>query len=93
MKALISILLLLLIAGGVRAQDSSVVTRDSLGITSDTPKVWTLQECLDYAQENNIQLKQSMNTYLSGMEDTEAAKAAMLPSLSASVSQGLVNYP
>lgn len=57
------------------------------------PKTWTLQECLDYALENNIQLQQSRNTHLSGLEDTEAAKAAMLPSLSASTTQALTNYP
>lgn len=59
----------------------------------DTLKVWTLQECLDYALENNIQLRQSRNTYLSGVEDTKEAKAAMLPSLAASTSHNFTNYP
>ena len=59
----------------------------------DLPKRWTLQECLDYALENNIQLQQSRNDHLSGLEDTEAARAAMLPSLSASTTQALTNYP
>lgn len=59
----------------------------------DLPKRWTLQECLDYALENNIQLQQSRNDHLSGLEDTEAARAAMLPSLSASMTQALTNYP
>ena len=56
-------------------------------------RVWTLQQCLDYAMENNIQLQQSRNTYLSGLEDTEQAKAALFPSLSASTSQGLTASP
>ena len=56
-------------------------------------KVWTLGECLDYALENNIQLRQSRNDYLSGIEDTEEAKAALFPSLTASVTQGFTNYP
>lgn len=59
----------------------------------DTLKVWTLQECLHYALENNIQLRQSRNDYLSGVEDTKEAKAALLPSLSASTTQGYTNYP
>lgn len=59
----------------------------------DTLKVWTLQECLHYALENNIQLRQSRNDYLSGVEDTKEAKAALLPSLSASTTQGFTNYP
>ena len=32
-----------------------------------TTRQWTLQECLDYALENNIQLRQNRNDYLSGM--------------------------
>lgn len=51
-------------------------------------QTWTLQQCLDYAVENNIRLQQSRNNYLSGIEDTEEAKAAFFPSLSASTSQG-----
>ena len=53
----------------------------------------TLSECLDYAMEHNIQLKQTRNTYLSGVEDTKQARAALFPSLSASTSQSLANYP
>ena len=56
-------------------------------------KTWSLQDCLDYALENNISLQQTRNSYLSGLEDTKEAKASMLPTLSASVSQGLSNYP
>ena len=47
--------------------------------------VWTLRSCLDYALEHNIQLKKSKITRLSGLEDTELAKAQLFPSLSASV--------
>ena len=59
----------------------------------DSLKVWTLQTCLDYALENNIQLQQSRNDYLSGLEDTREAKAALLPSLAVSATQGYTNYP
>lgn len=59
----------------------------------DSLKRWTLQECLDYALENNIQLRQSRNDYLSGVEDTKEAKAALLPSLDVSSTQGYTNYP
>ena len=54
---------------------------------------WTLQECLDYALENNIQLRQNRNDYLSGVEDTKEARAALLPSLTASTTQAYTNYP
>ncbi len=59
----------------------------------DSIKVWTLNECLGYALENNIQLRQSRNDYLAGMEDTKQAQAALFPSLTASTSQGYTNYP
>ena len=62
-------------------------------VAQDSLKVWTLGECLDYALENNIQLRQSRNDYLSGIDDTEEAKAALFPSLTASVTQGFTNYP
>lgn len=62
-------------------------------VAQDSLKVWTLGECLDYALENNIQLQQSRNDYLSGIDDTEEAKAALFPSLTASVTQGFTNYP
>jgi len=54
---------------------------------------WSLQDCLDYALEHNIQVRKSKISQLSGTEDTKQAKARMFPSLSASVTQGFVNYP
>lgn len=59
----------------------------------EKPEQWTLRACLDYALTHNIQVKKSKITSLSGREDTELAKAQLFPSLSASVTQGLVNYP
>ncbi len=56
-------------------------------------RVWTLRECLDYANENNIQLRQSRITYQSGLEDTQQAKAALFPSLTASTSQSVTYSP
>ena len=71
----------------------SVVLTCRIAAAQDSVKRWTLRECLDYALENNIQLKQSRNDYLSGVEDTKEAKAALLPSVSATSSQGFTNYP
>lgn len=62
-------------------------------IAQETPVRWTLQDCLDYAAEHNIQIRKSKINLLSGEEDTKLAKASMFPSLSASVTQGFVNYP
>ena len=82
MKRLLPILLCSLLLSGLRnatAQEAS--------------KTWTLQECLDYAYQNNIQVRQSRNTQLSGIEDTKQAKAALFPSLVASTTQSYTNYP
>lgn len=62
------------------------------GAAAQTKK-WSLQECIDYAVENNISLRKTRNAQLSGLEDTYQAKAAMLPTLSASTSQGVTNRP
>ncbi len=52
-------------------------------------KKWTLQECVAHALENNISVKQSENTLLLNEQDILAAKGQFLPSVSASMSQGL----
>lgn len=62
-------------------------------IAQEKPAPWTLQDCLAYALQYNIQVKKSKINLLSGQEETQRAKAQMFPSLSASVTQGLVNYP
>jgi len=59
----------------------------------ENPQRWTLQDCLSYALEHNIQLKKSKVNLLAGQEDTQQAKAQLFPSLTASLTQGLVNYP
>ena len=82
MKRLLPILLCSLLLSGLRnatAQEAS--------------KTWTLQECLDYAYQHNIQVRQSRNNQLSGIEDTKQAKAALFPSLVASTTQSYTNYP
>jgi len=60
----------------------------SISTTAQTKK-WTLQECVNYAIENNITVKQSENTLLLNKQDVKAAKGAFLPKVSGSVSQGL----
>ena len=50
-------------------------------------KQWTLQECIDYALENNIQLKQSRLTNAQNELDVKQSKAALFPTLSFSTNQ------
>lgn len=60
------------------------------GLWAQTHK-WTLQECLDYALENNIQLQQKRITTKSSHEDLLQSKGALLPSVSFSTNQNM-NY-
>lgn len=59
----------------------------------EVPEKWDLATCLDYALTHNIQVKKSRVTLLESRENTQEAKAQLFPSLSASVTQGFVNYP
>lgn len=52
---------------------------------------WTLRECIDYALENNIQLKQKSLTTKSSHETVVQSKSVLLPSVSFSTSQNM-NY-
>ena len=56
-------------------------------------KKWTLQDCIDYAMENNITLKKSQLQKQSASEDLKGAKAALLPTLSASTNQSVGYQP
>ncbi|MGM9698642.1 MAG: TolC family protein [Prevotella sp.] len=55
--------------------------------TETTPRKWTLDDCIRHAMENSITLKKNQVSILSSKEDVEQAKAALLPSLSASTNQ------
>ena len=57
------------------------------------PDEWTLQNCIDYALEQNITLRKSRITAESTAVDLKTAKAALFPSLSFSTSQNMVNRP
>ena len=56
-------------------------------------KVWSLQDCIDYAVANNVTLLKSRATEESNAVDVLEAKAGWLPSLNASVSQNLTYRP
>ena len=61
--------------------------------TAFAQKQWTLKDCIDYAMANNITLKKSQLQKESATEDLKGAKAALLPSLSASTNQSLGYQP
>lgn len=56
-------------------------------------KQWTLEDCIDYAMVNNITLQKSKLQKESATEELKGAKAALLPTLSASTNQSLGYQP
>ena len=50
-------------------------------------KKWTLQECIDYAMQNNITLQQARLMKKTATETRKQSQAALLPSLNASTNQ------
>ena len=61
--------------------------------SQENVRTWSLQDCLNYALEQNISVKKSKVNQLSGYEDLQLSKAQLFPSLSAGISQSAVNYP
>lgn len=56
-------------------------------------KQWTLQQCIDYAMQNNITLQKAKLKNESAQEDVKESKAALLPSLSASTNHSVGYSP
>lgn len=92
-KRLTAITTLCLIASlpmeGLQAQS---VTADTTA-TPQTPAVWNLQACIDYALKQNLTIRRNRIDAQSARVDVKTAKAAMFPSLSFSTSQNMVNRP
>jgi outer membrane protein len=55
---------------------------------SSNVKVWTLKECVDYALANNLDVQRSQYNVQSAEINYDQAKAATLPTLNGSVSNG-----
>lgn len=56
-------------------------------------KEWTLQECINYALEKNIQLQQNKISLQESEIDIKDARASLFPSLSFSTGHNVVNRP
>lgn len=62
-------------------------------LSIDAQKKWTLDDCINYAMENNLTLKVLKLQKQSAQEDVKQSKAALLPTLSASTNQGVGYSP
>lgn len=60
-----------------------------LPLTLSGQKAWTLQECIKYAWENNIQLKQQEIVSEQSKNNVEQAKYSFLPTLNGSLSHSM----
>ena len=82
---------------GLSAQADSSVQQAAAENTRQTadilPAQWNLQACIDYALQQNITIKKNRLNAASARVDVKTAKAVLFPSLSASVSQCIVNRP
>ncbi len=58
-----------------------------------TDSCWTLKSCIDYALQHNIQLQKARLSSQSAEVDVKEARAGLLPTLSANVSQNVQYRP
>ena len=60
-------------------------------LQSHAQEIWSLEQCITYAKDNNIQLKQSELTAKLSKDSYTQSKLGLLPSLNSSVNYGY-NY-
>ena len=80
---------------GVAAQNgtSTQIPGSSEQPADSLPAQWNLQACIDYALQQNITIRKNRLNAKSAEVDVKTARAALFPSLTASVSQRIVNRP
>lgn len=81
-------------AGNVtlQAQDAAIGAQQRDSVQA-LPAQWDLQTCIDYALRQNITIRKNRLNAESAEVDVKTAKAALFPSLTAAVSQRIVNRP
>ena len=52
-------------------------------------KQWTLEQCIEHAKENNLQVKQQLNAYEQASNNLVAAKLGYIPSVNASMNHNI----
>lgn len=77
---------------GLQAQDRNIAA-EGQETSLPSPREWDLQSCIDYALQHNITIRRNRVNAESAEVDVKTAKAALFPSLSASVGQRIVNRP
>ena len=62
-------------------------------LSAPAQQKWTLRDCIDYAMQNNITLKQARLSKQTATETRKQSQSALLPSLSASTNQSVGYRP
>ena len=75
-----------------QTQETAIGTQQQ-DSTQTLPAQWNLQACIDYALQQNITIRKNRLNAKSAEVDVKTARAALFPSLTASVSQRIVNRP
>ncbi len=88
-----------LIALAIGVAGSSAIADDGLPsqlLKSPDPapdKVWTFQDCLDYARQNSTQVRSNLIAILEADQDIASNKDAWLPTVGFNTNQSVTNYP
>ncbi len=64
-----------------------------LSANAQEKQTWSLEDCINYALEKNIQLQQNKISLQESEVDVKTAKAALFPGLSFNTGQNVVNRP
>lgn len=80
-------------AGDSVPVDSITVEDITAQPSASMPRVWTFDDCLAWALDNNTDVRRVMLNILSTRQDVLSAKDAWLPTVDFSTSQNFTNYP
>ena len=75
-----------------QTQETAIGTQQQ-DSTQTLPAQWNLQACIEYALQQNITIRKNRLNAESAEVDVKTARATLFPSLTASVSQRIVNRP
>lgn len=71
----------------------TVILASAMPFSAQEAKQWSLKDCIQYALDKNIQLRQEKISLQESEEEVQSAKAALFPSLSFNTGQNIVNRP
>lgn len=71
----------------------TIAVLTGIGFSMPAQEIWSFGDCVDWARENNISLRQSELSQQSAGVTLEGAKAQWVPSLEFGTSQGYANTP